>query len=295
MADDECVITNTVPGGAKSSGKAGASFAGRGTVQTPAQMRQSTIRFPPRTAAFLANANPAQVARQAPVDNQGNFDARRFVTSFGAKARQCIAAARKVASNLTDERFGRDDYIKMDDPSIEFFPDVFIGKQYPAILEQVCTQDFKSTEEGVQAIKDAVVVYMNKSMGAFSGSKGQSYYLARWDKHSRRNKFICMPERAFKEYMGSYYVKIPCKTKQRTKETTEEISLYEIYSKHANKRQFRYMAFDPSWNYEVSLIWWCSSVWESVPTVREGPWFKPWYRLTFFKLLVTQFGSVVPF
>ena len=163
-----------------------------------------------------------------------------------------------VYDNAKDQRFGRDSYIDLTNPHIEFVPDYFIGNELPILLEKIGkdieNQDntVKSVDGLVQRIYDAIVVRMNESMGVYSSSKGMRYYLARWDKETRRNSFMCMNERGFKDWLSSYLIHVPCK-KKKNGDVTTLVSLYEIFNKHPNKRQFLYTTFDPRWNYEVSL------------------------------------------
>lgn len=227
----------------------------------PVQIRptvQTTIQFPTNVARLL-NRPPPTVQQQAvatPVDENGDYDARKFVSVASARLKLCIQRSKLVYDNACDGRFGRETFIDLTDPKIEFIPDYFIGTEFPIILEAIMREitdqeNVRSVVGLVDRIKDAVVVRMNQSMGVYSGSKGLRYYLARWDKETRRNTFVCMNERGFKDWLSSYNITVPCK-KKKNGDIVELISLYEVFNKHPNKRQFLSTTFDPRWNYEVS-------------------------------------------
>lgn len=216
--------------------------------------------FPPNIANLLNSMaqqrNPSQViaaAVERPVNNEGEFDKRKFVKSARARLTLCKSVASRVLVNCKDQRFGRDKYIDLRDPNIEFIPDIFIGQEYPALLDDVLnrvTDDgfLNSIEYLAQQLHDAIVIRMNQSIGVFSSSKGNRYYIARWDRDTQRNTFVCMAERGFKEWLSNYFVPTPCK-KKKNGDVIEKFSLYDIYVGHANKRQFLYTTFDPRWDY----------------------------------------------
>lgn len=223
------------------------------------QIQPAAPRVGANVARLLSRA-PQPVreqAAEAPVDESGEFDQRKFVKVASARLKLCIQQSQRVYENSRDGRFGRESYIDLTNPNIEFVPDNFIGQEYPIILQRVLDNlsdptGSRSVDGLRQSIFDAVVVRMNQSMGLFSGGKGLRYYIARWDKDTKRNSFMCMAEKGFKDWLSSYTVMVPCK-KKKSGDIVQAISLYDIFHTHANKRQFLYTTFDPRWNYEVSL------------------------------------------